>query len=77
MKFSQQNNFKVASARFASFSGEKIEKMMKTEGSQNTKNSKKIAKQVFLDYFSEKKLAEPTDRQISEVFACFDYFSRG
>ena len=48
-------------ARFASVSAEQIDKIMKDKDLENTKKSTKLAKHVFFEYLSEKKLAEPTE----------------
>ena len=51
----------MAFARFASVSDEQIEQILEDKNSENTKKSTKVAKHVFLEYLSEKKLEEPTE----------------
>ena len=43
------------------FSAEQIDKIIADKDSENTKKSTKLAKHVFFEYLSEKKLAEPTE----------------
>lgn len=62
----------MASARFASVSAEQIEKIIEDKDSENTKKSTKVAKQVFFEYLSEKKLAEPTEPP--ELAKCLSTF---
>ena len=53
--------FTMASARFATFSTQEIEKIVENKDSENTKKSTKLAREVFKEYLNEKSLSEPKE----------------
>ena len=50
-------------SRFASLTEQVVEKIVEDKDSQNTKRSKKVAKELFADYTKEKKLREPEEKK--------------
>ena len=50
-------------SRFASFTGQVIEKIVADKDTQNTKKSTKVAKALFADYVKEKNLSEPEEKK--------------
>lgn len=62
----------MASARFASFSMDQIQKIVEDKDSENTKKSTKLAQQVFFEYLKEKRLAEPAEP--AELAKCLSSF---
>ena len=51
------------SARFASLTEQNIEKIVEDKDSQNTKGSRKVAKELFAEYVKEKNLREPEGKK--------------
>ena len=45
--------------RFASSTQQKIEKLLENKDSENTKRSRKVAKELFYEYLKEKNIQEP------------------
>ena len=50
-------------SRFASLTEQVIEKIVEDKGTQNTKRSTKVAKELFADYVKKKKLNEPEEKR--------------
>ena len=65
--------FTMASARFATFSTQEIEKIVENKDSENTKKSTKLAREVFKEYLNEKSLSEP--KEPPELAKCLTSFN--
>jgi hypothetical protein len=65
--------FTMASARFATFSTQGIEKIVQNKDSKNTKKSTKLAREVFNIYIYE-KLIISMNIYLFSIVACFVFF---
>jgi hypothetical protein len=63
----------IASARFATFSMQEIEKIVENKDSENTKISTKVARAVFNIYIYE-KLINSMKIYLFSIVACFLFF---